>query len=407
LAKITLQNEILATIDRYRDTEPEARHKALAALARKQESRITELEQTAEKLRRDLVTTNFGWANFRLWHLRDSQERGYSPAEIALVMRGYAYYKKDMSLAQRGLLREVTMELNAAVTDAADAGIVLPHVFFSPAMSRVEFPDGLSPELAKKVAEFQEKKSRLKKELYDFVQAYDGAHFAFIRYSFKKLAEKQAPHFEELESLAEEIRRRVVQSIEIPRSAATSPLPLFLAMRVSDVMRDRVLAQREAVKKADAIISRRYDSQVRVSGAYRFGDQGMQMVVVPARGPKDLIPSDEKQILAKVRAELGQVAEEYGNRLVEIINEQETIRADAAQLLDVGSREQVDLALLRSSQHAARKESDQAYEDYRAAVFEPGMSPGQRRIVFDRAIERLKLPLPQGEVQVSSRARSW
>jgi hypothetical protein len=32
--------------------------------------------------------------------------------------------------------------------------------------------------------------------------------------------------------------------------------------------------------------------------------------------------------------------------------------------------------------------------DYRLALFEPGLSPGQRRLLFDLAVEEFHLPLP-------------
>ena len=38
------------------------------------------------------------------------------------------------------------------------------------------------------------------------------------------------------------------------------------------------------------------------------------------------------------------------------------------------------------------------YSDYQVAVFEPGLSPEQRRLLFDLAVEKLALPLPAGEI---------
>jgi hypothetical protein len=37
------------------------------------------------------------------------------------------------------------------------------------------------------------------------------------------------------------------------------------------------------------------------------------------------------------------------------------------------------------------------YRDYQAAVLMPGLSAGQRRLLFDAAVEQLDLPLPSGE----------
>jgi len=38
------------------------------------------------------------------------------------------------------------------------------------------------------------------------------------------------------------------------------------------------------------------------------------------------------------------------------------------------------------------------YRYYQVAVFEPGLSPEQRRLLFDFAVEKLAPPLPAGEI---------
>ena len=48
---------------------------------------------------------------------------------------------------------------------------------------------------------------------------------------------------------------------------------------------------------------------------------------------------------------------------------------------------------------AAAEENSEAYRDYRSAVFEPGMSIEQRRLLFGHALMELKLPLPPGDMQ--------
>ena len=37
------------------------------------------------------------------------------------------------------------------------------------------------------------------------------------------------------------------------------------------------------------------------------------------------------------------------------------------------------------------------YRDYQTAVFQPGLSPEQRRLLFDGALQKLALPLPDGQ----------
>lgn len=408
-SKVVLQTEIRTTADRHRDAEPAVRRQALEALAKVQTPRIVELEQMSEALRRDMITSNFGWSALREWHLVDREKRGFSPGEIAMVMRGYAFYHHALSASQRRLLREVMLELLTAVDAESGPPIVnaAAPIFFSPEPARITLPDNLPPELATKVAAYQTKKSQLKKELYDRVHAYDGSAFGYFRASLKSLAEKQAAGFATLDALAEEIRRGLAAMPRDETPEENSPLPPILAYRVGNVLRDRALALRDATVKADAVIGRRYDNDVRVRAAYRFDDNGMRIVVIPARNPAAPSPAGEAEILAKVHAELTAIADAYGHRLAELVNEQDTIRNEAADLLKDPKRERVDHALIVASRIAIRKENDDAYRDYRIAVLEPGLSPEQRRLLLDRAIEKLDLPLPRGEIQVSKRSSQW
>lgn len=408
-AKVVLQNELRAVIDRHRESEPAVRRQALEEFARIQTPKVAELEKAAEDLRRDLVTGNISWTAQRQWHLVDREKRGFSPLEIAMVMRGYAYYHHALAAPQRRLLREIVMELLAAVEadGTPPVSAAQTHIFFSPEPARVAFPDTLPPEVATKLAAYQTIKSKLKKELYDRIHAYDGAAFGFIRSSLKSLVVEQEPQFEKLETLAEEIRRGLSEAPREEHKEEEAPLPPILAYRVGTVLRDRALAQRDATVKADAISGRRYDNDVRIRVAYRFDDNGMRVAVLPARNANVPAPANEAEVMAKVHAELAAVADEYGRRLAELVNEQDTIRHEAAELLNDPKRERVDAALITTNRMAVRKENEEAYRDYRLAVFEPGLSPEQRRLLFDRAIERLDLPLPRGEIQVTARAARW
>ena len=44
-----------------------------------------------------------------------------------------------------------------------------------------------------------------------------------------------------------------------------------------------------------------------------------------------------------------------------------------------------------------QQETWDRYQDYRIAVMAPGLSDGQRRVLFDAGLQRLDLPLPAGE----------
>ena len=55
------------------------------------------------------------------WRLGDSEKRGFSPLEIAQVMRSYAYYENGLPAAQRRLLLEIAVELQMAADNVENA----------------------------------------------------------------------------------------------------------------------------------------------------------------------------------------------------------------------------------------------------------------------------------------------
>jgi hypothetical protein len=404
-AKVALQGELRAALAQVRDADPPARRQALETLARVQTPKIAQLEAAAEQLRQDLIVGSQTWSALREWHLSDKDRRGFSPGEIAAVMRSYSYYQNGLLPAQRRLLQEIMMELLSAVDDAAKASAAQPFLFFSPEPARVLLPDDLSADLATTVADYQTRKSQLKKELYDAIQAHDGGAFGFLSNSLKTLARKQAPAFAAVDALAEDIRRRLAHDPPAPRPVERSKLPPVLANRISVLLRERAHAVREAALKANAIIAEKRSVPVGVS--YRFDDEGMKFTVIPARGPRSQGTKDGAQVIEKIRADLDAVAEQFGRRMADLVNEWNAIRREAAEILGSTKPEVVDPALAAANRLALQQESEAAFRDYRTAVFEPGLSLEQRRLLFDSAVEQLNLPLPAGELQPTRRGSSW
>jgi hypothetical protein len=407
-AKVALQNELTTEFERLRAGEPEARTAGLAALARKQAAPLAELEKTAESLRQDLYSSEQSWSALREWRLGEKNRRGDSPFEIAQVVRSYAFYQNGLLPAQRRLLREIFLELTTAADTTANATAAQPYLFFPPEPARVLLPDDLSAEAAAKVAAYQTKKSQLKKDLFDAVRTHDGQKMGFLKpNALKSLAEKQAAPLAELEVLAEDIRRTIAQAVEPTAIGERSPLPPTLQDRVAKLIATYAELQRETAAKVEEIIASGRDLPMQAS--YRFDADGLRYTVIPSRvgrGPVAAPPETLARIEA-VRTQIGAVADEYGRMVAGLINEKDAIRTEIAQALGTTKAAAIDQSLMSAMRVATAKETADLYREYRLAVFHPGLSPEQRRLMFDGVVERLDLPLPRGELQPTRRAATW
>jgi hypothetical protein len=80
----------------------------------------------------------------------------------------------------------------------------------------------------------------------------------------------------------------------------------------------------------------------------------------------------------------------------------EAIRSDLARLAGTGAivvkGPYADVLSRNFSEAVQQLETWRNYRYYQVAVFEPGLSPEQRRLLFDFAVEKLALPLPAGEI---------
>lgn len=406
--KRALQNELRAELERARPLDPAARTTALSTLAARQATALAALEASAEQLRRDLIASEQTWGALRQWHLGDREQRGFSPIEIAQVMRAYSFYQHGLASAQRRLLREIALELVSAGDSTDNATSNQPYLFFPPEPARVLLPDDIPADVAAKLALYQTRKSALKKELYDAVYAHDGQSFRFLRgNTLKALAERQATRLLELEALAEEIRRGLAVMPEPAPIAERTPLPPVLHHRVATLLREVGSAQREASERIDAILASTRELPMTVN--YRFETDGLKFLVIPSRGSRGSgPPSPEVQArIGAAREQIAAVANDYGRRLAEFINERDAIRVEVGQTLNLARADRVDNALNTAMRVATARQTEDVYREYRLALFQPGLSPEQRRLLFDSVIEKLELPLPRGELQPIIRSSTW
>ncbi len=408
IARDALLAELQAELSQVRDVEPATRRTALTRLAQRQTPRLAELEATAEKIRTELVCGENDWSALREWRLGQRNQRGDSPVEIGAVMRASAFYQAGLAPAQRLLLREIAIEVTLGADDAVAASARQPYLFFSPGLTRVRLPDDVPAAIAAKVAAFETKKSTLKKELFDVIYAQDGATFAFTRNAaLKSLAERQAPALAQLELLADEIRDGLVQHPGMSPKPPQSPLTPMLTQQTMAIVEARTALQKATREKIDAITAE-VPADYPVAFATTIDSQGVKVRLVPRAGAGRRRPSPNDPLLAKITTRINEVGDEHRQRQEEFNRAIEDLRGDVGRVLGPGATpKQIDAALDGVIRYNAQQENTEGYRDYRVAVFEPGLSPEQRRILLGGALQKLDLPLAGGELQPTRRPASW
>jgi hypothetical protein len=407
-SKVALQDEIRAQIAALAGADPEAREKQLRSLAFQQAPRISALEAAAEEIRSDLRPPHpFGLqldstdTNERLGRRVHSVRE--TPADTAGLSQefqalcGAAFYQEGLILVQRRLLFEAAIELKAGVNSIAGSTPEAPGMrllYFSPETSRIMVPANLPPALEEKLAEYLALKDALKTGLRDALGETDGASGDARRDAMVKLAAAQAARIARTEALAEEIRGGLAALPNPPGPPAQPTLPPELASRVSDYRRHKL----ELLKTLRSMLAAPFPR------GDANGASGKAAPVDTSMGT--LAWMHDGSTTTEIRTNELKVSvadfDHRQNELIAELNKEEAgIRESlAAYVRSVGGppdRKSVNDLLKDFEDARQRQEIWDRYRDYQAAVLLPGLSAGQRRLIFDAAIERLSLPLPAGE----------
>lgn len=383
-----------ARLDSLAGTDPETRRRELEAFAREQAPAIAALDTQASDLRDLLVNGSWlysgvDWNDLRSWRLGDNTrwESNYDEIKVAI---GYSFFQEGLSNDQRLLLRELAMEM-ADSMGSPDREISLaspgPYIYFSPSTARIRLPADLPAEVLAKLDVYRAKKSELKQQLRDEIYKLDRAFFASTRTNaLKALAARQAADFAEVERLAEELR---VALVPYPNPARPPALPLSTATtrRISNYLATKAAWQKTMVSKLDTLKAQFPDDRVEF---WRSEDR-YSIKFVPNRRPKPEYASKHSTVLA----ELEQFNATQRRAYDEITKEKLQLRNEINQQINqlAGRAKSVDQLLQEFSHSLMKQEQWLQYSDYETAVLEPGLSPGQRRILFGAALGKLDLPL--------------
>jgi hypothetical protein len=114
--------------------------------------------------------------------------------------------------------------------------------------------------------------------------------------------------------------------------------------------------------------------------------------------------ADSAAMQEKVQQAIALFTRENAPRYAGLEKAKEEIRRDLAHVAaaspsGAGNDQSSDRLLRNFTDSLQQHELWRLYYEYRIAVFEPGLSPEQRRLLFANAIERLALPPPSGASQ--------
>ncbi len=342
-----------------------------ADLSADAESPLAALSVTADELRRDLyrgglLSGSSDWNLYRNWQLgqeipkRTPQELLYDEFS---VLRAAVYYQEGLSIAQRQLLREVVIELAAALGEREASSIsdsFEPEqvIFFLPHTARFRVPAGVPEPLAAEISAFTAAKTALKRELREALFTLDRESAGKRERALQELAAKQATALAALEPLAEHIRTGLASLPAAGRPAGPPDLPPELAARINRYLREKAEVQHAAQQQAQTATDH------------------------PAKTPP-----------AASRAQLAEFEARNRARLAGLATEARAIRDELARLTTSSTGPKNVETLLADFMSAFKQQQLQAlYGDYRTAVLTPGLSPAVRQLLFDAALAALDLP---------------
>ena len=371
--KAAMQTELLARLYTLRETDTASRLRSLESFAREQTPQLAALESAAESFRHDLIRINPGENSIRPGNrTAPGSPDEKKPVVPATTLQIAIFYGEGLSPSQRRLAREILIEHDDSERDGRPSAKAASWIFFSPDTARVQLPLPLPAALAGQIANYVKTRDLLKRELRDalctsgMVPPTGGR-----RQVLETLAVEQAPRIAAMEALAEEIRRGlqglILDPLHVPHLQS---LPAELEARIAGYRRDKLELQKELLARVREITGRE------ASGS----------------------PASEE----KTQHAIAAFTQENASRYTALDREKEGIRgvlahiAAAAREGESGNDQSADHLLKNFADSFQQYEQWRLYYEYRIAVFEPGLSPEQRRLLFDGAVEKLALPLPGG-----------
>jgi hypothetical protein len=407
-ARARLQDQLLKRLDELKDADPATRSAGLSALAATQADDLTKLEIDADNLRGDLLHGGLvglfsgtgDWNERRRWRLGEGSlalPREQLVSVEFRVIRAAAFYQEGLSPEQRRLLREIEMELQVEAFKPKNATASVREetlLYFSPETARLPLPDDLPASLSLKIAEYEKDKTALKTELRDAIYSLDSTTATKRANGLQKLAESQADRFATLDALAEEIR---VEFARLPNPPGPPTPPAF-----SPALSARITAYHTEKNTIQKTLQNRLDDVRKAHGKNAFSIVKKENPNPDSPTFRVEVPSSDKAdaIMDAARKAIDSFNKEHASRLIALGKERDAIRVEVARFAadpQASAGKSVETLLNDFYANLQQGERWQHYRYYQIAMLQPGLSPAQRRLLFETALERLNLPLPAGE----------
>ena len=211
---------------------------------------------------------------------------------------------------------------------------------------------------------------------------------------FKQLAETQIPRIAALEILAEDIRQGLTPLLKNLGPTSLQSLSPKLATRIAAYQKEKLALRKLLQEKLKELGQGLTPNRVGFAENETTSSSGLN-----STDANPALPGEDRQ--KPMRDALAAFNRANADRFAALGEEKKAIRGELARFVsdnpDSANGKSVDALLKDFDDSAQKQEAWQLYGDYEVAVFQPGLSPEQRRLLFDGAVEKLALPLPGGE----------
>jgi len=305
--------------------------------------------------------------------------------------------------------------------------------FYAPLGTRLQARD-LSKKQLQQLDLLRQKKTELREELRSEIQWTKDSPAAIRLSDLEKLSRKQTPSIRQLETEAEQLRADLLyhglvgmfwgsgdwnegRPWMLGQGGLNRPRRETLAYEFK-VVRAAIFYQ-EGLSPAQRRLLREVAMELQVE-AFRptattlsdesllaFQPETARIRLSPALRPElaTKLAAFKKQkdaLKSELRGALYRLDVATSSQRTKALREFATVQAPQLESLDVLAEELRGLLrpedlLGRSASEPQPKEVGEAENEYHDAVLLPGLSPEQRRLLYDDAMEKLSLPLPAGE----------